>query len=115
MKKLLFSGFFLLAGIFAVSAQNLPSISIINNTGYDIYYLYVSSSEDDNWGKDILGKDVLEDGMTFTYRLPQPLSRVSLYDFMAEDEDGDSYVKMEVSVSNNARIVFTLEDIDFDD
>jgi hypothetical protein len=112
MKKLLFAGFFLLAGIFTLSAQNLPSINIVNNTGYDIYFLYVSSSEDDEWGEDILGTDVLEDGMTFTYRLPQPLNRVSVYDFMEEDEDGDSYTKMEVSVTNNARIVFTLDDID---
>jgi hypothetical protein len=112
MKKLLFLGFFLLAGIFTLSAQNLPSIKIINNTGYDIYFLYVSSSDDDEWGEDVLGEEVLEDGMTFTYRLPQPLSRVSLYDFMAEDEDGDTYTKMEVSVSNNAQIVFTFEDID---
>jgi hypothetical protein len=112
MKKLFFAGLFLLAGVFALSAQTLPSVRIINNTGYDIYYLYVSSSDDDEWGEDILGKDVLEDGMTFTYRLPVPLNRVSLYDFMAEDEDGDSYTKMEVSVTNNARIVFTLDDID---
>jgi hypothetical protein len=112
MKKLLFAGLFFLAGIFTLSAQNLPSIRIINNTGYDIYFLYVSSSEDDEWGEDILGEKVLEDGMTFTYRLPQPLSRASVYDFMAEDEDGDMYTKMEISVGNNARIVFTLEDID---
>jgi hypothetical protein len=111
MKQLLFAGLFFLAGIFTLSAQNMPSVRIINNTGYDIYFLYVSSSEDDEWGEDILGKDVLEDGMTFTYRLPQPLNRTSVYDFMAEDEDGDSYTKMDISVSNNALIVFTLDDI----
>ena len=113
MKKSILIGLFFFMGIFALSAQNQPSINIVNNTGYDIYFLYVSPSQDNEWGDDILGNRILEDGETFTYRLPKSLSNVSEYDFLAEDEDDDILVKLNVTVVNNARIVFTYEDYDF--
>jgi hypothetical protein len=115
MKKLILVSLFFFLGIFALSAQNLPSIEIVNNTGYTIYFLYVSPSESDKWGDDILGEKSLGDGETFSYRLPQPLSSSNVYDFMAEDEDEDPYFKWDITVTNNARIVFTFDDIYFDD
>ncbi len=33
-----------------------------NKTGYQIDEVYVSSHSNDNWGKDIMGKDALADG-----------------------------------------------------
>ena len=110
MKKLMLAGLFLLLGTFVASAQELPTIRIVNNTGYTICYLFVSSSESDDWGEDLLGEDVLEDGKTFTYKLSQPLNQ--FYDIVAEDEDGDTYYKWNVTITNNARIVFTLEDLE---
>ena len=114
MKKLLLTGLFLFFGAFALVAQNLPSIRIVNNTGYTIYKIYVSPAENDNWGEDILGDDILENGKTFTCQLRFPLSKVNVYDIGVEDEDGDAYIKWEVTVTNNAQIVFTIDDIEDD-
>ena len=114
MKRIFFMGLFLLITAFSISAQNLPSIRIVNNTGYVIYYICVSPSDSDDWGEDLLEDNVLLEGETFTYQLPQPLSRVSVYDIMLEDEDGDLYYKWEVNVTNNSRIVFTFDDIELD-
>jgi hypothetical protein len=112
MKKLMLVGLFLLLGVFAVSAQSRPSINIVNNTGYTIYMLYVSPADEEEWGDDILGDDILENGSTFTVQLDSPLSQVSVYDFGAEDEDGDVYIKWDLTVTNNARIVFTMDDLE---
>jgi hypothetical protein len=112
MKKFILTGLFLFAGFFFLSAQNMPSVNIVNNTGYTIYFLYVSPSESDDWGDDILGDAVLRDGETFTYKLTEPLSRVNTYDFLAEDEDDDPYLKWEITITNNSKIVFTLDDLD---
>lgn len=112
------AGILLFLGTFAVFAQRtdnnsgLPTIRIVNNTGYDIFSIYISPSEDDLWGDDLLGDDILEDGQTFTYQLPFPLSTYSVYDVAIVDEDDDSYTKMEVTMTDNARIVFTFDDID---
>ena len=114
IKKVIFIGLFLFIVAFSISAQNMPSISIFNHTGYTIYYIYVSPSDSDTWGKDVLGDKVLYDGDVFTYQLQYPLSRVSVYDIALEDEDGDPYYQWEIDVSKNTRIVFTFDDIDLD-
>jgi hypothetical protein len=113
MKKFLILGLFLLVGIFSASAQNLPSIRITNNTGYDIYCIYISPSESDDLGDDFLEDDILLDGHSVNIRLDYPLSMVDTYDIWVEDEDGDSYYQFEVEITNNARIVFTEEDLEF--
>ncbi|MDR2702406.1 MAG: hypothetical protein LBB72_08245 [Spirochaetaceae bacterium] len=115
MKKFILAGLLLFAGTFALYAQNLPSIRIVNNTGFSIYYIFVSPSESDDWGDELLGDDYLEDGDYITVRLSQPLSRTNVYDFRVEDEDEDLYFKWEVTVTNNARIVFTLDDLYIED
>jgi hypothetical protein len=97
------------------SPSSLPTIEIVNNTGYPFYYLHVSSSESTEWGDSILGDNVLEDGESFTYQLTQPLSSVNTYDFAAEDEDGDPYFQFDIVIVDGARIVFTLDDIYFDE
>ena len=113
MKKLIFAASFLLLGMYALSAQNLPTIRIVNNTGYQIYHIMISSADDDIWGFDVLSdNEILENGQTFTYQLRAPLNRVSIYDIMLEDEDENIYIKWDVKVTNNARIVFTMDDLD---
>lgn len=101
----------LFLGAFMVYAQNSPSIKIVNNTGYSIYYIYVSPEENDEWGEELLGEDILENGQSFTVRLPQPLTQTKVYDIGVEDEDGDVYFKWKVTLTNNAQIVFTVDDL----
>jgi len=115
MKKFCLTGLLLCAGAFALYAQNLPSVRIVNNTGYAIFCIYVSPSSFDEWGAELLGDDILEDGKTFTLKLSQPLSTDSVYDFGIQDEDGDYYFKWDVTVTNNARIVFTEDDLYLED
>jgi hypothetical protein len=92
----------------------MPSVNIVNNTGYDIYFLYISPSESNEWGDDILGDAILKDGDTFKYQLSESLGRVDMYDFLAEDEDDDPYFKWEIKITNNAKIIFTIDDLFLD-
>ena len=61
-----------------------------NNTGEDIYYLYVSSTNSMYWGEDILNDEILSDGDTYTVELPID-SDYPRHDLLAEGEDGSSY------------------------
>jgi hypothetical protein len=112
MKKALILGVFLLAGFFAASAQNLPFVRITNNTGYDVYCIYISPSSSEDWGEDMLG-DILLDGDSINIQLGDTLSRVNIYDICLEGEYGDTYSKYNETLTNNAWIVFTKEDMDF--
>jgi len=63
-------------------------VTVYNRTGYDIYFLYVSHEDSDDWEDDELGDDILEDGGSVTINLN---GKTPIFDIMAEDEDGDTY------------------------
>lgn len=112
MKKLIFTGFFILLGVFAF-AQNLPSVRVVNSTGYSIYYIHISPANNDYWGSDILGEEeILENGQTLIFDLTQTLDLVNVYDILLIDEEYRTYSKMGITMTNNARIVFTIDDLE---
>ena len=94
------------------STQNLPSIRIKNSTGYTIYYLYVTPTNNKSWGNDLLGDKVLRVGETINVTLPHPLNSVNRYDIHMEDLDEDTYTKMNVQITANGVIEFTIRDLD---
>jgi hypothetical protein len=55
------------ATFFAPLAQAAnQDFKIINKTSHTIENIYVSSANEDKWGKDLLGEQVLEPGESFT-------------------------------------------------
>jgi len=89
----------------------LPTVRVINNTGYLVRYLYLSPSSQTTWGNDRLGTSVLADGESFLLNI---LSRDpnDMYDVMLKDSDGDTYTRMGVLIRQNTEMRFTLQDID---
>ncbi|MCL2064916.1 MAG: serine protease [Candidatus Cloacimonetes bacterium] len=85
-------------------------ITIDNNTGYTIFFVYVSPSSSDSWGTDLLRDDVLLNGYSVRVSLPQ--NHNNQYDIKLIDIDNDSYTKMNVRLTRNQRIEFTIMDID---
>lgn len=57
-------GSFVLAALLLLSpaawAQGKQDFTVENNTGYDISHVYVSPTNSEDWGEDILGQDILE-------------------------------------------------------
>ena len=97
------------------SAEAQPSITLVNYTGEDIWWVYVSLSDDDSWGDDRLGEtETLDKGESITLKLPYSINTANRYDIMLEDSDENSYTKINVAVTANARIVFTVDDLDGD-
>jgi len=43
-------------------AQGKQDFTLVNKTGYDIAEVYVSPTKADEWGEDVMGRDLLEDG-----------------------------------------------------
>ena len=113
MKKYIFLGliFALLTGF--AFAQNLPQVTVVNNTGYTFHYLYLAPESSGDWGDDVLGNQILRDGQRIQVTLPYPLERERVYDFWAIDEDGDDYYKWDIRVTQGARVVFVFDDIDW--
>ena len=111
MKKLL-SGLFFFIAVIGVSAQNRSIISIVNNTGYAIRYMYISPSSSNDWGQEILGNNNLARLGIFHYQLPQTTSgRNNVYDIKLENNEGNIYVKWQVRIPYSAIINFSVNDM----
>jgi hypothetical protein len=109
-RNILFCIAFFCASLFTAHGQNLPGVSIVNNTGFTVYYVYISQTASTDWGADTLGSDVLSNGNSTNVRLPYALNVVNRYDIKLVDSDGDSYIKWNVPVTANAIITFTFSD-----
>lgn len=84
-------------------------VDITNNTGYTIYFIYVSPSKTDSWEEDVLGDGVLLNSDSIRINLNGYSSPI--FDIRLVDEDGDSYTFYKINVSKEDLEV-TLDDLD---
>lgn len=84
-------------------------VSLVNDLqGYDVFYVYVSPADSDDWGEDMLGSEILyQDDELIVWVDP------GTYDIQMVDEDGDSYTRWEVVVDEDGYEWWvTLDDMD---
>ncbi len=62
---------------------------MVNRTGYQIDSVYVSPASAAAWGKDIMGKDALEDGAAVNITFPHGGSACK-FDIKVDYKDGDT-------------------------
>ena len=95
----------------SVSAQKGGSyVTIKNNTGYTIWYIYVSPSSSTSWGVDLLGSSVLMNGRTA--RVPLPQNNNNQFDIRLVDNEQDSYTRYNVRLVANQTVEFKISDLD---
>ena len=102
--------FVFLFGTVAFLFSEQGDIIVLNRTGFDVYYLYISPGSSDSWGEDLLGEtDILSDGSHVSVPVPG-LGKFCNYDLKAIDLDGDSYIKWELDLCNTGKVVITMDD-----
>lgn len=96
-KRFLFLVLFIALTALAAQAQ-VFDFTLVNKTGMDIDEVYVAPADDDEWGEDILGIDVLEDKKSVEIEIDEDYEEVlldfevDLYDLKVVDEDGEEHV-----------------------
>jgi len=75
-------------------STNTLTLTLQNNSGYDIYEVHMSSVFDGSWERDLLGRHVLSTGNSFEITNIVP----GRYDIKVVDEDGDSCILQQVPV-----------------
>jgi hypothetical protein len=83
----------LLAAVFAAFA--LPTfaggkatVKVINQSKWEIHHVFISPTEQEEWGPDQIGENVLGKGQSFTiHSIP-----CDTYDIKVVDEDGDECI-----------------------
>jgi hypothetical protein len=79
--------------------------AIVNKTGMDITHLYMSPNNDNQWGGDILGRDVLETddecGIEF-----DPNDEECAYDIKIVDGDGKGWIVANIDLCKYHKVTF---------
>ena len=73
----------------AVQGEARQNFTVNNNTGHVVMTLNVSPSDENNWGPDILGSQVLADGESAEVTFQRGESQC-LWDIRATYDDGDT-------------------------
>lgn len=105
--------FFCIWSASAFNPDELNTITFHNNTGYDIYYIFLSPGDSDYWGPEILGADrVLTAGESLGFYIHYP-DYTNTFDIMAIDDDGYTFVLWDYEISDNApaELTFEFEDL----
>jgi hypothetical protein len=86
--------------LFVLCALSVPmyarkaTVKIINQSKWEIHHIYLSSTDDGEWGPDQLEDEILARGESLTLTGIQ----CDLYDIQVVDEDGDECVIEEVDL-----------------
>jgi hypothetical protein len=81
---------------------------LVNDTGIEIYALFLSPSQDDDWGEDVLETDTLADGDSIEVEFSSD-TKAHLWDLRIEDEDGDYLVWEELNLTQMSAITLSIE------
>ena len=90
----------LLFSISAFSQNDYLTFYIENNTKTDLYGIYVTGTDSDSWGEDILPDDIFEAGTTLTVTIPINKSTICEQD-------------IQITFSENDENPLVFENIDF--
>lgn len=84
----------------------LATVHIDNNTGHEVQYLFVSPSDSDAWGVDLLDEETtVADGDSHSFVLAVGKQKVK-YNLMAVDENDDEY-KFNMTIDPKSKKEFT--------
>lgn len=84
------------------SAQSVLDFTIENQTGFTFKELYISASNKDDWGKNLLSSP-LKDGASKKMKA-NPRAKATVYDMRAVYSDGKAVVWKEIEPAKFARL-----------
>lgn len=93
MKKLLLSLFFLgVLFVLNTSAQaQSQDFQMTNNTGMTLIDVFISPSDSESWGSDVIPGDLILDGETFNFTFTDVSPEKCMWDIMFTADDGVKY------------------------
>ena len=100
-------GTFLLLANGASAADQ--DFTLVNATGVEIHAVYVSPSDKDEWGQDILGKDTLASGQSAEIKF-SPKEDADTWDLRVEDGKGNSIEWTDLDLTEISKLTLHYED-----
>lgn len=105
----------LAVSLFSLNPANLNNVVVLNRTGYEIEFLFISPADSDHWAADVLGFDrTLENNDSLGFYLHYP-EECNDFDIMAIDADGDVYYIWDFTICDERKATITITDDDLSD
>lgn len=81
--------------------------TLVNKTGVDIMEVYLSPTSDNEWGEDVMGKDILENGQKVDITFSSAETECN-WDLKVVDEDDDDIVwtKLNLCTANEITLMW---------
>lgn len=81
--------------------------TLVNKTGVDIMEVYLSPTSDNEWGEDVMGKDILENGQKVDITFSSAETECN-WDLKVVDEDDDEIVwtKLNLCTANEITLMW---------
>lgn len=79
---------------------------ITNDTGIDLFGVYVTPSAVDNWGEDIIPGDTFDADTTVTVTIPVNSETLCVYDIKVTDYADEGVVFSEIDFCELSKLVF---------
>ena len=92
----------------AMAARPNLDFKLINKTGLTIDEVYVSPSDDDEWGEDVLGRDVLKNGEAVDIEFSRKETKCK-WDLKVVDSDKDEVEWTEIDLCKAEEITLKYE------
>jgi hypothetical protein len=89
-----------------VQGQARQNFTVVNQTGHTVMTLNVSASNENSWGPDILGRDVLANGESAQITFERGETQC-MWDIKATYDDGDTTDMRGVNLCNVATVTLT--------
>lgn len=109
MKKTLLS-LFVLGVLFlfnSTTQAQSQDFSMTNNTGMVLIDVFISPSDSETWGPDVIPKDMIADGETFNFTFTDVSPEKCMWDIMFTAEDGVKYYMRDVNLCEITTITLT--------
>lgn len=75
----------------SLKAQSNQDFSMTNHTGMILVDVFISPSSADNWGPDVIPKDMILDGETFNFTFTGVDPQHCSWDILFTADDGNKY------------------------
>ena len=110
MKKFLIicTSAMLLLGNAVTGNAGEQDFAVVNKTGVEIHALYVSPSDKNDWGEDILGKDTLPNGETTEIEFDAE-EEAEKWDLRVQDKEGNAIEWTDLDLTEIAKVTLFYE------
>ena len=97
-------GAYMLESSSTEAQRRTATVTIRNNSSWNLHHFYVSPHDQNTWGPDQLGDEVIANGESFTITdIP-----CDAYDLKLVDEDGDQCIITDIDLCNE-NLVWTID------